>query len=70
MGNTYNIGGNNQYTNLEVVELICEIIENHSSKKNLKQLITFVEDRPAHDKRYAIDASKIKNEINWSKKKF
>ena len=68
-GNTYNIGGNNQYTNLEVVELICEIIEDHSSQNNLKQLITFVKDRPAHDKRYAIDASKIKNEINWSPKK-
>lgn len=68
-GNTYNIGGNNQYSNLSVINMICEILEEITGQKDLKRLITFVKDRPAHDKRYAIDASKIRNEIKWSPKK-
>ncbi len=69
IGNTYNIGGDNQYSNLSVINMICEILEEVTGQKDLKRLITFVKDRPAHDKRYAIDASKIRNEIGWLPKK-
>ena len=70
-GTTYNIGGNNEKTNLEVVESICEILEELAPKKPNKisrysDLITYVEDRPGHDKRYAIDSSKIQNELGWN----
>ena len=70
VGETYNIGGNNEKTNLEVVEAICELLEELAPKKpaaigNYKDLITFVQDRPGHDKRYAIDASKIARDLNW-----
>ncbi len=71
VGHTYNVGGLNQKTNLEVVRNICEILENLVPTKpkgieKYRDLITFVKDRPGHDKRYAIDASKITNEIGWS----
>ena len=68
---TYNIGGYNEKTNLEVVESICNLMEElaplkKSNKiKQYKDLITFVKDRPGHDVRYAIDASKIKRELDW-----
>ena len=70
VGNTYNVGGLNQKTNLEVVENICEILENLVPTKpkginKYRDLITFVKDRPGHDKRYAIDATKITSEIGW-----
>lgn len=70
IGETYNIGGNNEKTNLEVVETICELLDElHPSKshkiRSYKELITFVTDRPGHDQRYAIDASKIFHELNW-----
>lgn len=70
IGQTYNIGGKNEKKNLEVVNIICEILENSNLKKPLnvnkyKDLITFVKDRPGHDLRYAIDASKIENELGW-----
>lgn len=72
IGETYNIGGHNEKTNLEVVETICTILDElaptqHStlSIKNYKSLIAFVKDRPGHDLRYAIDASKIQKELNW-----
>lgn len=72
IGETYNIGGNNELTNIEVVERICEELEKNISRpKNVnkfKDLISFVFDRPGHDKRYAIDASKIKKELNWEPK--
>jgi len=70
-GETYNIGGHNEKTNLEVVEKICELLDKlapakRSSKlSSYKELITFVTDRPGHDRRYAIDASKIKKELGW-----
>lgn len=69
-GETYNIGGFNQKTNLEVVESICDILEEFKIKKpktinSFRDLITFVEDRPGHDTRYAIDASKISKELDW-----
>lgn len=68
---TFNIGGHNEKTNLEVVSLICEILEEFAPNKpsgilHYKDLIKFVNDRPGHDGRYAIDASKIKNALDWN----
>lgn len=67
-GQSYNIGGNNEKTNLEVVEAICTVLDELAARKDeqsyRKQLV-FVADRPGHDKRYAIDAGKIKNELGW-----
>ena len=70
IGETYNIGGHNEKTNLEVVEAICEFLEEFAPEKpagisNYRDLITFVKDRPGHDVRYAIDASKIERELGW-----
>jgi len=70
VGETYNIGGHNEKTNLEVVEAICKLLEELAPKKPLgvesyKDLIAFVKDRPGHDARYAIDASKIECELGW-----
>ncbi len=70
---TYNIGGINEKQNIEVVSLLCELLEELVPKKpkgivNYSDLITFVKDRPGHDIRYAIDASKIKMELNWEPK--
>ena len=67
---TYNIGGNNEKTNLEVVNIIRDLLEKHFGKNkkkisNYKELITFVDDRPGHDTRYAIDSTKIRKELNW-----
>ncbi len=67
---TYNIGGNNEKTNLEVVETICDILDklspcNIKGIKTYKELIKFVSDRPGHDKRYAIDASKIGSQLDF-----
>ena len=69
-GETYNIGGNNEKTNLEVVEAICDILDKKrpSQLKGIatyKELITFVADRPGHDVRYAIDAKKIQEGLGW-----
>ena len=70
IGETYNIGGHNEKTNLEVVETICDLLEELAPQKpsgviNYRDLITFVKDRPGHDARYAIDASKIERELGW-----
>ena len=67
IGETYNIGGHNEKKNIEVVHKICELLEElkPSKGKPYKDLITFVKDRPGHDVRYAIDASKIKRELGW-----
>ncbi|MBI6548015.1 dTDP-glucose 4,6-dehydratase [Xenorhabdus lircayensis] len=65
-GETYNIGGHNEKTNLEVVEKICHILDELVPKEiSYKKQITFVSDRPGHDRRYAIDATKIKSELDW-----
>ncbi|MGX5219789.1 dTDP-glucose 4,6-dehydratase [Pseudomonas segetis] len=69
VGETYNIGGHNEKRNLEVVETICELLDElvpQASAKSYKELITFVKDRPGHDLRYAIDASKIERELGWT----
>jgi dTDP-glucose 4,6-dehydratase len=66
VGETYNIGGHNEWANIRIVELICDLIDELGSRAgNSRKLITFVKDRPGHDRRYAIDASKIKNELGW-----
>mgnify|MGYP001183852158 CR=1 FL=1 len=71
-GSTYCIGGNNELKNIEVVEQICHLIDDYAPKLNIKlhksksrDLIHYVDDRLGHDKRYAIDSSKISNELNW-----
>jgi len=64
--NVYNIGGRNERTNLQIVDTICNILDKKVPKnKSYKELITFVEDRAGHDRRYAIDATKIENELGW-----
>lgn len=79
VGETYNIGGHNEKTNLEVVETICDLLQemsppgtyphlkwqSASTVAHYRELITFVKDRPGHDVRYAIDASKIERELGW-----
>jgi dTDP-glucose 4,6-dehydratase len=71
IGETYNIGGHNEKTNLEVVKNICSLLEELVPDKplgikNYEDLITFVKNRPGHDQRYAIDASKIKKNLGWT----
>jgi dTDP-glucose 4,6-dehydratase len=66
-GETYNIGGWNEKTNLDVVNTLCEMLDelSPSSLGSYKRLITYVKDRPGHDRRYAIDASKLQQELGW-----
>lgn len=66
-GESYNIGGQNERTNLQIAEKICEILDGLKPRKSgsYKDLIKFVKDRAGHDRRYAIDASKIKTELGW-----
>ena len=69
MGETYNIGGNNEIKNIDVVTIICSLLDEISPRENgssYSDLITFVNDRPGHDFRYAIDAGKIQNDLGWS----
>lgn len=64
--NVYNVGGRNERTNLQIVDSICTILDKKFPKdKSYKDLITFVEDRAGHDRRYAIDATKIETELGW-----
>ena len=75
IGETYNIGGHNEKKNIDVVKTICKILENlapdntHSrasgNSGGFEGLITYVKDRPGHDRRYAIDASKIERDLGW-----
>ncbi|MFY8285236.1 dTDP-glucose 4,6-dehydratase [Pseudoalteromonas sp. SSMSWG5] len=67
VGETYNIGGHNEKQNLEVVQAICSILDTLVPKENkYAELITYVADRPGHDRRYAIDSSKIQRELGWT----
>ena len=71
IGETYNIGGNEEKTNLQVVEAICNLLDNLAPNPKISKhtsLITFVPDRPGHDQRYAINAEKIQSELNWKPK--
>jgi dTDP-glucose 4,6-dehydratase len=67
VGQTYNIGGWNEKRNLEIVETICDIVDEIAGRSDSprRNLITFVKDRPGHDRRYAMDASKIERELGW-----
>jgi dTDP-glucose 4,6-dehydratase len=66
-GETYNVGGNNEWKNIDLIRLLCEIMDSELSREpgTSARLITFVKDRAGHDLRYAIDANKIKNELGW-----
>jgi dTDP-glucose 4,6-dehydratase len=71
VGETYNIGGNNEKTNISVVQMICTILDQlkpREDQKSYAEQISFVKDRPGHDRRYAINASKIANELGWRPK--
>ena len=68
-GGTYNIGGRCERTNIDTVSLICDLLDKMLSRPDRtsrKDLITFVKDRPGHDLRYAIDCSKLENELGWA----
>jgi dTDP-glucose 4,6-dehydratase len=67
-GETYNIGGHNEWANMKIVELICDTIDELAPQLggNSRRLISFVKDRPGHDRRYAIDATKIQHELGWT----
>ena len=66
-GETYNIGGDNEWPNIKIVELICDTVDQlfPQAGGNSRKLITFVKDRPGHDRRYAIDATRLKTELSW-----
>jgi dTDP-glucose 4,6-dehydratase len=68
-GETYNIGGNNEVQNIHLVEMLCDLMDELAPDlpvRPAKKLITFVKDRPGHDRRYAIDATKIKTQLGWT----
>jgi dTDP-glucose 4,6-dehydratase len=66
-GETYNIGGHNEWANIHIVQLICDLIDEMAPQLggNSRKLVAFVKDRPGHDRRYAIDASKIEKDLGW-----
>lgn len=66
-GEVYNIGGNNEWRNIDIVSLVCDLMDAKLARGTgeSRKLITFVKDRPGHDRRYAIDASRIKRELSW-----
>ncbi len=68
VGETYNIGGNNEWKNIDLIRKLCEIMDEKLQRKKgtSEKLITFVKDRAGHDLRYAIDSSKLQNELGWS----
>lgn len=67
LGEVYNIGGNNEWTNIAIVNLVCDLLDGKLGRRSgeNRELITFVKDRPGHDRRYAIDATKMKRELGW-----
>lgn len=68
IGESYNIGGNNEWKNIDLVHKLCDIMDEKLGRTQgtARELITFVKDRPGHDRRYAIDASKLMNELGWT----
>jgi dTDP-glucose 4,6-dehydratase len=68
-GETYNVGGNNEVKNIDLVNMLCDLmdeLEPNLPVKPAKELITFVKDRPGHDRRYAINSSKLQKELGWN----
>ncbi len=67
-GETYNIGGNNEWKNIDLIMLLCRILDRKLGRTEgaSEKLITYVKDRPGHDLRYAIDSSKIRSELGWA----
>lgn len=66
LGETYNVGGRNERTNLDVVHRICDLLDKHApAQSSRRELISFVKDRPGHDQRYAIDATRLEDELGW-----
>jgi dTDP-glucose 4,6-dehydratase len=67
LGETYNIGGNNEWTNIDLIRLLCKIMDDKLGREagSAESLITFVKDRAGHDLRYAIDSTKLKTELGW-----
>ena len=67
IGETYNIGGSNELRNIDIVKTICDLMDDiiPSKKGSHRDLITFVEDRPGHDRRYAVDSTKLQNTLKW-----
>ena len=68
LGRSYNVGGNEERTNIDVVRTVCKILDarvEHRDIENFESLIEFVADRPGHDLRYAIDATRIADELGW-----
>jgi len=69
LGSTYNVGGNNEMPNMDIVHSICDLLDElqpRDDTKSYREQIEFVEDRPGHDRRYAVDASRIANELGWT----
>jgi len=66
-GEIFNIGGNNEWKNIDIVNLVCDLLDERLGRApgENRGLITFVKDRPGHDRRYAIDASRLKRELSW-----
>ena len=67
LGETYNIGGFNEWTNIDLIKILCKQMDIALGNEvgTAEELITYVKDRPGHDKRYAIDANKLKSELGW-----
>jgi dTDP-glucose 4,6-dehydratase len=67
-GETYNVGGHNEWPNIRIVELICDLIDEFKPELggSSRDLIAFVKDRPGHDRRYAVDAGKIERKLGWT----
>jgi dTDP-glucose 4,6-dehydratase len=67
IGETYNIGGHNEWKNIDLVRVLCRTMDEKLQRPvgTSERLITFIKDRPGHDRRYAIDSSKIQNELGW-----
>ncbi len=67
VGETYCVGGDNEQTNLALIDLLCDLVDQHLGRPQgtSRKLKTFVQDRAGHDRRYAIDAAKIKHELGW-----